>query len=258
MIFCADAGNTNIVFACYRDDQLIFTSRLKTDATLTKDQYAIDIHTLLEVYDIRPEQFEGAIVCSVVPPLTQTLCQAIEMALGCPCKSLSPGIKTGLNILIDNPAEAGADLVAASVGAKGNYPLPIIILDMGTASKIIALDKEGNFVGCSILPGLQTSMTALVGSASLLTDFEMNTPKHAIGRNTTDSLRSGSILGFASMMDGMIDRFQEELGGKATVVATGGLISRIAPALHTPVQVRDDLVTEGLRLIYERNLEAHH
>ena len=253
MILCADVGNTNVVLAAYRGEELIFTSRLKTDSTLTRDQYAVDLHSLLEVYDIRPDEFSGAIVGSVVPQITTNLSQAIEMALGCTCMILAAGVKTGLNIAIDNPAECGADLVAEAVGAKNHYPLPVIVVDMGTASKIVAVDAKGNFVGGSILPGMRTSMNALVGSAALLTDFEFGSPKSAIGKNTADCLRSGTILGFASMIDGMLDRFKQELGNDATVVATGGLVHYILSSCRTKMVYREDLVTEGLRIIYNKN-----
>ena len=253
MILCADVGNTNIVLAAYRGEELIFTSRLKTDATLTRDQYAVELHSLLEVYDIAPTEFTGAIVGSVVPQLTTILSQAIEMSLGCKCIALASGLKTGLNIAIDNPAECGADLVAEAVGAKNHYPLPVIVVDMGTASKIVAVDAKGNFIGGSILPGMRTSMNALIGSAALLADFEFDTPKHAIGKNTVDCLRSGAVLGFASMIDGMIERFKKELGTDASVVATGGLVHYVLPSLKTKMVYREDLVTEGLRIIYEKN-----
>ena len=254
MLLCADVGNTNIVLACYDGEELVFTSRLKTDATLTRDQYAVELHSLLELYDIEPKEFEGAIVGSVVPRLTQNLSHAIQMALGCRCFSLAAGVRTGLNIAIDNPAECGADLVAAAVGAKHNYPLPAIIVDMGTASKITALDRNGNFIGGAIMPGMRTSMNALVSSASLLTDFELGAPKSAIGRNTPDCMRSGAVLGFASMIDGMVARFREELGQDATVVATGGLVQYVLSSCRTEMIYREDLVTEGLRVIYNKNV----
>ncbi len=254
MLLCADVGNTNIVLAVYDGEELIFTSRLKTDATLTRDQYAVDLHSLLELYDIEPGKFKGAIVGSVVPQLNQTLSHAIQMALGCRCLSLVAGVRTGLNIAIDNPAECGADLVAAAVGAKNHYPLPAIIVDLGTASKITAVDRNGNFIGGSIMPGMKTSMNALIGNAALLTDFELGVPRSAIGRNTIDCLRSGFVLGFVSMIDGMLDRFKEELGSDATVIATGGLVHYVMDDCRTKMVYREDLVTEGLRIIYNKNV----
>lgn len=253
MLLCVDIGNSNIVFACYRENQLIFTSRVATNTSRTRDQYAVELSTILELYGVDAAQFRGAIIGSVVPALTQPLQQACEMVLGHRAMVLSAGVKTGLNIRLDNPAECGADLVAAAVGAKANYPLPLIIVDLGTASKITAVDEKGDFLGGAIMPGLRTSMDALVRSASLLSDFELGAPAKAIGRNTPDCLRSGAVLGFASMLDGMCRRFKAEIGGDVTVVATGGLAHLVVPCCETEMLQRDDLVTEGLRVVYEKN-----
>ncbi|MBQ4094544.1 MAG: type III pantothenate kinase [Oscillospiraceae bacterium] len=253
MLLCVDIGNSNIVFACYREKQLIFTSRVATDATRTRDQYAVELDTILELYGVDAAAFSGAIIGSVVPALTEPLRQACEMVLGHRAMVLAAGVKTGLNIRLDNPAECGADLVAAAVGAKENYPLPLIIVDLGTASKITAVDEKGDFLGGAIMPGLRTSMDALVRSASLLSDFELGAPAKAIGRNTPDCLRSGAVLGFASMLDGMCSRFKAEIGGDVTVVATGGLAHLVVPCCDTEMVLRDDLVTEGLRIVYEKN-----
>lgn len=253
MILCLDVGNTNIVIAAYDGDERIFTSRLKTDATRTADQYAAELRAVLSLNDVSVLDIEGSIIGSVVPALTTLLRRACITVLGSEPMVLSAGIKTGLNIRLDNPAECGADLVASAVGAKAHFPLPVLVVDMGTATKITAIDAKGDFLGGSILPGLMTSMSALISNASLLTDFDLGAPKQAIGRNTSDCLRSGYVLGFASMIDGMCDRFKQELGSDASVVCTGGLMEIVQPSLRTPMVRMDDLVTEGLRIIYEKN-----
>ncbi len=253
MVLCIDVGNTNIVFAGYEDTELKFLSRVKTDTTWTSDQYAATLRDILDLYGFSSSDIEGSIIGSVVPVLTTLLRSACKIVLGSDPLILGAGLKTGLNIRLDNPAECGADLVASAVAAKNHYPLPLLVVDLGTASKVTAVDRNGDFLGGAILPGLMTSMNALVSNASLLTDFELSAPARAIGRNTPECLRSGYVLGFASMIDGMCKRFMDELGESATVVATGGLIDLILPSCSTPMQKRDDLVTEGLRLIYAKN-----
>ncbi len=253
MIFCVDIGNTHVVFAAYEGEELIFTARLKSDGTRTEDQFASELLSVLSIHGMKAGDIEGAIIGSVVPSLTTTLSRAVKMVSGKDALILGPGVKTGLNIRLDNPAECGADLVAGAVAAKAHYPLPVIIVDLGTASKVTAVDARGDFLGGSIMPGVRTSMNALVSNASLLADFELGAPASAIGRNTPDCLRSGAVLGFAFMIDGMVRRFKKEMGSDASVVSTGGLSHLVTPYCETPMSFRDDLVTEGLRLIYLKN-----
>ena len=253
MVLCIDVGNTNIVFAAYDGEERVFTSRLKTDATRTSDQYAAELRAVLSLYDVSILDIDGSIIGSVVPTLTKILQKACRIVLGKDPLVLGAGLKTGLNIRLDNPAECGADLVASAVGAKAHYPAPLLVVDMGTASKITAVGENGDFLGGAILPGLMTSMEALISNASLLTDFDLAAPLRAIGKNTNDCLRSGYVLGFASMIDGMCDRFKAEIGGDVTVVATGGLMETVLPSCRTEMHLRDDLVTEGLRIIYAKN-----
>jgi len=253
MILCIDVGNSNIVFAGYEGEDLKFLSRLKTDPTRTSDQYAAELRAVISLYGFSSSDFSGSIIGSVVPQLTSELKAACNIVLGHEPMVLGAGLRTGLNIRLDNPAECGADLVASAVGAKAHYPLPLLVVDLGTASKITAVGSNGDFLGGAILPGIRTSMSALIDSASLLTDFDLAAPSKVIGRNTPDCLRSGYVLGFASMIDGMCDKFKQELGSDATVVATGGLIGTILPSCRTKMERRDDLVTEGLRLIFEKN-----
>ncbi len=253
MVLCVDIGNTHIVSALYDGNELRLTARLKSDVTRTEDQYAAELLSIMNIRGIGAADIEGAIIGSVVPPLTTTLSRAIKMVCGEDALILGPGVKTGLNIRLDNPAECGADLVAGAVAAKAHYPLPVIIVDLGTASKVTAVGKEGDFLGGSIMPGVSTSMNALVSNASLLTDFELGPPANAIGRNTPDCLRSGAVLGFAFMIDGMCRRFMKEIGCETSVVSTGGLSHLITPYCETRMEHRDDLVTEGLRLIYMKN-----
>ena len=166
---------------------------------------------------------------------------------------VGPGLKTGLNILTDNPAEVGSDLVAGAVAAKNKYPLPAIVVDLGTATKVVALDKDGAFLGCSIAPGVSISLNALVGGASLLTNIAMHRPDHAIGTNTIDSMTSGLLYGTVDMLDGMCDRFAAEMTDPVqTIIATGGL-GHIAAGCRHEMVMDQDLILEGLKLIYQKN-----
>ncbi|MBR2739846.1 MAG: type III pantothenate kinase [Oscillospiraceae bacterium] len=253
MILCIDVGNTNIVFAAYDGEEHVFTSRFKSDVTRTSDQYAAELRAILSLNDVSAIDIDGAIIGSVVPQLTSMLRRACKMVLGHDPLVVGAGVRTGLNIRLDNPAECGADLVASAVAAKEHYPAPLLVVDLGTASKVTAVGINGDFLGGAIMPGLMTSMDALIKNASLLTAFDLSAPKKAIGTNTPDCLKSGYVLGFASMIDGMCDRFKAEMEGDVTVVATGGNMEYVLSSCRTKMIFCDDLVTEGLRIIYEKN-----
>ncbi|MBO7690293.1 MAG: type III pantothenate kinase [Clostridia bacterium] len=253
MLLVIDAGNTNICIGAYEGDVLKFTSRLATDHSATRDRIAVDLSSLLQLNRVDPGSFSGAIVSSVVPEISNAIRDAVFKVVGHIPLMVGPGVKTGLNILTDNPAEVGADLVAGSVAAKNKYPLPAIIVDLGTATKIIALDKNGAFLGCSIAPGVDISLNALTNGASQLTTISLKAPNRAVGTNTIDSMTSGLIYGTVDMLDGMCDRFAEEIPDPVqTIVATGGLGSIAAGCRHEMV-MDQDLVLEGLKLIYQKN-----
>ena len=239
MLLVIDAGNTNITIGAYLGDELTFTSRLATDHRATRDRIAIDLDSIFKLHGIDRSSFSGAIISSVVPEISRALKEAVEKVTGQTPVLVGPGVKTGLNILTDNPAEVGADLVAVSVAAKNKYALPAIIVDLGTATKVIALDKSGAFLGCSIAPGIEISLIRF--------------PDHAIGTNTADSMTSGLIYGSIDMLDGMCDRFAAEIKDPVqTIVATGGL-SSIAAGCRTEMVMDQDLILEGLKLIYQKN-----
>ncbi len=253
MLLVIDAGNTNICTGAYLGDELLFTSRLATDHSATRDRIAVDLASIFRLNDIDPSRFSGAILSSVVPEITTALKQAVKKVTGQDALMVGPGLKTGLNILTDNPAEVGSDLVAGAVAAKNKYPLPAIVVDLGTATKVIALDKDGAFLGCSIAPGVSISLDALVGGASLLTNIAMHRPDHAIGTNTIDSMTSGLLYGTVDMLDGMCDRFAAEMNDPVqTIIATGGL-GHIAAGCRHDMVMDQDLILEGLKLIYQKN-----
>lgn len=253
MIFCIDIGNTNIVLGCYDGDKLPLFSRISTDRSRMSDQYAVEIKDILTLYSITPADIDGAIVSSVVPSLTVPVAAAVKRAVGVEPLILKRSLYRDLDIKLDNPKEIGADLVAAAVAAKEKYPLPCIIIDMGTATTITALDKNGAFLGGAILPGVRVATDALISRTSTLVGISLEAPEAAIGRSTVDSMKSGAVFGTASMLDGMCERIAKELGGKATVVATGGLAAVIEPHCKTDIILDDMLLLEGLKLIYEKH-----
>lgn len=254
MVFTVDVGNTNIVLGAYENDELKFVSRLATEAFKMEDQYAIQFADIIRLYGYTPDQFDGAIISNVVPPLVPVLKKALKKLFNCKVLVVSAGIKTGLNIKIDDPAILGSDLVCGSVAALSKYPMPCIIIDMGTATKISALNIDGAYLGCSIFPGVKVSLQALSTSTAQLP--HINTEligNNVVGTNSIDSMKSGIILGTASMIDGMIDKYKAILGGEVTVVATGGLASSIIPHCTKDVIIDESLVTDGLYLVYKRN-----
>lgn len=253
MLLVIDAGNTNISIGAYQGDELQFTSRLATDHAATRDRIAVDLSSIFRLNNLDPKECSGAIISSVVPEISHALKAAVEKVTGQVPLLVGPGVKTGLNIKTDNPAEVGADLVAGAVAAKDKYPLPAIILDLGTATKVIALDKKGAFLGCAIAPGVEISLNALSSGASQLINISLNTPDHAIGTNTIDSMTSGLIYGTIDMLDGLCDRFADEIQDPVeTIVATGGL-GRIAAGCRHDMVMDQDLILDGLKLIYQKN-----
>lgn len=255
MVFTVDVGNTNIVLGAFdENDRLLFTSRIMTDHSKTADQYAITFKDILLLYDIDKSGFKGAIISSVVPSLIPILKEAILRLTGIRALVVGPGIKTGLNIRLEDPTILGADLVCGAVGALAKYAPPMIIFDFGTATTISAIDKNGAFLGGSIIPGVNVSLKALSSSTALLQDISAGGNVSVIGTNTPDSMRSGSILGNASMMDGMIERYREVLGENAVCIATGGLAQTIVKHCKTEGIILDGgLLMDGLYAIYKKN-----
>lgn len=254
MFLAVDIGNSNISLGVYDNEKTIFMSRLSTDKFKTPDQLAIELKEIFALHKTDINFCSGAAVSSVVPELSGGVCEAIRLITGCNPVLLGPGLKTGMNILIDNPAQLGADLLAGAVAAAKLYPLPCLVVDLGTASKISAIDKSGAFRGCAIAPGIRVSLNALSDSTSQLPNISLKTPSKAIGTNTLDSMQSGTVFGFSGMIDALCDRFESELGeGECSVVATGGLAKDIVKNCKRKIEYKKDLVLYGLKLIYEKN-----
>lgn len=253
MLLTVDVGNTNITMGIYSGDELVCTFRLATDRARTADQYAVELLNVFSLYGIKGD-FEGAAVSCVVPEISRHLAGALEKVTGHKPLILGPGVKTGMNIIIDDPAQVGADLVAGGVGAAALYPLPCLVIDLGTATKISLIDKNGAFRGCAISPGIGISLDALSARTSQLPAISLNTPPHAVGTNTVDSMQSGIVFGTAAMLDGMCNKIEEELGTPvATVVATGGYSRDIVRACRREIVQNSDLILYGLKVIFEKN-----
>lgn len=254
MILAIDVGNTNIVVGViYRNREIFFIERLSTDTTKTEMEYAIDLKILLELNHILPGQLEGGIIASVVPQITYILKEAAEKILKRNVLLVGPGVKNGLNIKMDNPASVGSDQIVDAVAAIEEYPLPLIIIDMGTATTMSVVDTKKNYIGGVIMPGINVSLNALTEHAAQLYGISLEAPKRTIGKNTVDCMRSGVIHGNAACIDGMIDRMEKELRQPATLVATGGLAKVIMPHCKREIIVDDDLLLKGLRIIYDKN-----
>jgi len=252
MVITIDIGNTNISFGVFEGDRIVFVSRLATQRNLTPDQYAINFSNIFTLHKVDTSLVDGAVISSVVPELTFTIKQAIAPICE-KCIILAPGVKTGLDILIDSPAQLGADLAAGAVGVAENYPLPAFVVDLGTASKIYVVNERKAFCGGLIAPGIAISLEALTKTSSQLPTIALNAPSKACAKNTVECMQSGVILGTASMVDGMIDRFIEEVGEPASIVATGGLSSFIIKECKHDIIYDNDLILKGLKAIYDKN-----
>ena len=254
MILAIDMGNTNIEVGCVDDKKIHFTERIATDIRKTELEYAVLLKTIFEIHKIDKETIDGAIISSVVPPLTHIIKQAIRMVLHISPMVVGAGLKTGLNIKMDNPAAVGADLVVDSVAGMVEYGAPLIVVDMGTATTMTVIDKNGDYIGGVIIPGVNVSLESLVSQTSQLPRISLGAPKKYIGKNTIDCMKSGIIYGEASRIDGMIDRFTDELGYTPKVVATGGLAKVIIPNCRHEIIQDNMLMIKGLKYIYDKNV----
>ena len=253
MILAIDVGNANIVIGVVESDRILFDAKLRTDITKTSDEYCIDLKMLMEVYKLQPEEIQGAIIASVVPQVLNSMQSAVRKLTGKTALVVGPGLKTGLNIQIENPGQTGADLVASAVAALQEHEAPLIIVDMSSTTTMTVLDQSGTLIGGSIGPGVKMSLDALTDRTALLPGLQLDQPKKVIGRNTIDCMRSGVMLGAACMVDGMVERMEQELGCRATVVATGSIARFIVPMCRRQVIYDKDLLLKGLAALYREN-----
>ncbi len=253
MILTIDVGNTNVVFGCVEDGKVISRSRMATNRNDLANDYALKMRQSLEFDGIDYTKFEGAILSSVVPQLNLSICSAVKKLTGLSCIIVGAGIKTGMNVKIDDPGTVAGDLITGAVAAASLYAPPLLVVDMGTATTIVAIDKDGAYVGGAIVPGVNLSYSALASGTSLLPSIAIEAPKNCISTNTVDCMKSGAVYGTASMIDGMICRMEKELGEAVTVVATGGIAGCIVPYCERKIEYEPDLLLKGLAILYRKN-----
>lgn len=253
MILALNVENTNLVMGCFQEDKLLFTSRMATDRTKTGDEYAISFRSILDMYGIAPEEIQGSIVSSVVPALINEIKAALRLLLKKEPMVVGPGVKTGLNIQTDNPGTLGSDLVVNSVAAVAEYPCPLIVVDLDTATTLMAVNEKKSFVGSVIAPGPMVSMAALASACDQLPRISMEAPHEVIGKNTVDCMKSGAVFGTAAMLDGLVARMEQQLGGTCTVIATGTFAQTIVPHCAREMYIDEQLLLKGLKRIFDRN-----
>lgn len=253
MVLTVDIGNSNINFGVFSGDEIRFVARIATESAKTEFEYAGAISNAISLSGITKDEIDGAIISSVVPPLNNVMKCAVKLIYGINPLLVSPGVKTGIKIHCDNPSSVGADIICACVAAHYLYGSPSLIVDMGTATKMMVMNGDGAFIGVSIIPGVMVSLDALAKRTAQLPMVSLEAPRNVIGKNTADCMRSGVVFGNASMVDGMIDRIFDEVGTPLPVYTTGGLASVITPYCKHKITYDEYLVLKGLNIIYKKN-----
>ena len=222
-------------------------------STRTELEYAISFKNILELHDISTKELDGGIISSVVPPVTNIVRRSMEKILNREVMVIGPGVKTGLNILMDDPRQVGSDRIVNAVAVVHEYKVPAAIIDMGTATTICIIDGKKNYIGGAIIPGARISADTLTAKTAQLPKISIEPPNRLIGKNTVDCMKSGVFYGNAALLDGMLERMEEEMGEKLTIVATGGLAKALIPHCKHKIILDDALLLKGLKIIYEKN-----
>ncbi len=256
MLLAIDIGNTNIVIGCIHEDRILFKARIATELHRTSDQYGVEIKNMLEAFGVCKDDIEDCIISSVVPPVFNSVKTGVLKVIGKQPMVVGPGLKTGLNIHVDVPSQVGSDRIVIAVAALAEYTAPLILMDLGTATTIEVIEPDNLYMGGVIIPGVKTSLDALVSHAAQIPGISLEKPKQVIGKNTVDCLRSGMMHGTASMIDGIIERMEEELGHPSTLIATGGMAQFIMPLCKHSIILEKDLLLKGLNLIYKKNKKS--
>lgn len=258
MLLAIDIGNTNIVIGGIKDDQIVFEARIATDRVKTSDQYGVEIKNILSLFEVNVEDIKDCIISSVVPPVFNSVRTGVVKAIRKQPLVVGPGIKTGLNIQVDSPSQVGSDRIVIAVAALAEYKPPLILMDLGTATTIELVGEGNTYLGGCIIPGVRISLDALTSRTAQLPGINLDTPKRVVGKNTVDAMRSGIMHGTAAMVDGMLDRVEEEYGHSTTVVATGGMAQFVVPLCKREIHLERDLLLKGLNILYKKNMQEKH
>ncbi len=256
MLLAIDIGNTNIVIGCIRDDEILFKARIATDRLRTSDQYGVEIKNMLEAFGVGREDISDCIISSVVPPVFNSVRTGVVKVIGKQPMVVGPGLKTGLDIQVDVPGQVGSDRIVIAVAALAEYRAPLILMDLGTATTPEVVEPGNRYLGGVIFPGVKISLEALTSRAAQLPGISLDRPGKVIGRNTVDCMRSGMMYGTAAMLDGLVERMEQELGHRCTLVATGGMAQFVTPLCRREVILEKDLLLKGLNILYKKNRKA--
>lgn len=253
LLLVVDVGNTTTVFGVYRGDTLVESFRISSESERTADEYGATLMPLFDRHGLDPTRTEGVMISSVVPPLHETLDRLAQRYFGCAPMFVEPGVKTGMVIRMDNPAEVGADRIVNAVAARERYGSPVVVVDFGTATTFDVVNASGEYVGGIIAPGISISAEALFSHGSRLYRVDIRRPDHLVGRNTAGAMQSGIYYGYIGLVDGILEKLVGEMPDLKTVVATGGQARLIASGSRFIRKVDPLITLAGLKLIYERN-----
>ncbi len=253
MLLAVDIGNTNIAFGLYRGEALVQTFRSETVRARTADEYGVFLRQMLALRGFEAGAVSASIIASVVPPLTDVMVDAIRQAFAREALVVGPGLKTGISILYENPRDVGADRVVNAVAAFERFHTGVIVVDFGTATTFDCISAKAEYLGGVIVPGIQVSLDGLLARAAKLSRIEIAVPPRVVGRNTTHALQSGIVHGYASLVDGVVEKLISELDFECHVIGTGGLAGLMAPHTRCLKEVDDTLTLYGLRILHERN-----
>ncbi len=253
MLLAVDVGNTNIVFGIHDREQWLHHWRVRTVRDKMPDEYGVLFRTFLHEAGLTMEALDQLALSSVVPPLTGTVQEMLKAHVNLDPLVINSTVDTGLKFLVDNPAEVGADLIANAVAAYTRFQSACIVVDFGTATTFTAISKDAEFLGVAIAPGVNLAAAALAGGTAQLPQIRLLPPPRAIGTNTIHAIQSGVVLGYLELVEGIIERFRQEIGGSVPAIATGGLSRLIAPLTDSFTAGDEWLTLEGIRLIALRN-----
>ncbi len=253
MLLALDIGNTNINYGVFDGNKLVSTWRIATGIHTMPDEYAALMLFLLEHQGINASQITDSVLCTVVPPLITTFGEVCKHYFKTSPLIIGAGVKTGVRICMDNPREVGADRIVNAVAAHKLYKGPVIVIDLGTATTFDAVSADGDYLGGAIAPGIAIATEALFTRTAALPRVDLTHPSKAIGTSTITAMQSGIVFGYAGLIEGIVNRIRQELGGKAKVVATGGYASLFAQETSVIDVINPELTLIGLRLIYQMN-----